>query len=217
MKGQTQDFEVNDHQAEPQSPERAVWEEKGSGQPGSVRPFPLTRMRLALRMSSAVKVVWVGTRLSSCCGCRCKVWVSGSCSREDGVSCGSWGTGMDACSGWSSPFRAAGSASSNCSFAGKCSKSWISQTPGITTRSTWRSGIQGLLIGSNLESVVLIYLRERVLLHFLGWPQIPRVTRSSYISFLSGRDYGTGHWTQLWLFKNDWHYGAEIILSLWES
>lgn len=86
--------------------------------------FPLTRMRLALRMSSAVRVLWVGSTLSSCWGCRWRLWASGSCSRAEGVSCGSGGIGRVVCSGWSSPFRVAGSGSSNCSLGEKWSKSW---------------------------------------------------------------------------------------------
>lgn len=83
----------------------------------------LTRMRLALRMSSAVRVLGVGSTLSSCWGCRWRLCTSGSCSRVAGVSWGSCGMGSEGGSGWSSPFREAGSVSSNCSLAVKCSKS----------------------------------------------------------------------------------------------
>lgn len=113
-----QDFEVDGEQVGKHSTFRPADRRKASA------CFPLTRMRLALRMSSAVRVLWVGSTLSSCWGCRCRLWASGSCSRQDGVSCGSWGIGRAVCSGWSSPFRVAGSGSSNCSLGEKCSKSW---------------------------------------------------------------------------------------------
>ena len=86
--------------------------------------IPPTRMRLARRMSSAVRVLWAGSTLSSCWGCRCSSCVSGSCSREDGASGGSWGSGRVGCSGWSSPLGVAASASSNCSLVEKCNRSW---------------------------------------------------------------------------------------------